>query len=813
VTSSNGGDLTITNAFGYTTATSLGIERTVAAGTTVTGSTVYSLGLDTALSALNDGNGIVLNSTTGTTRHDFVIKVGGTSVNINIGDMYDTTSHISEAAPTTLRGMLKRINDQLKSGLGDTDVVASIASDGVSIQVVDAQVREVEISENATAGSTTAADLGIKTAAPATGTVAGQRILAGLNTTLARAVNGGSGVSGDGSISVTTRDGTVRAVNVNTTGTLDEIIAAFSAQTGGAVVATLNRTGTGIKLTDTTGGSGNLIVSGTTATSLGIANAGVASATLSGTNLQHRYITDGTRLASLRAGQGVGTGKFRITDSTGVSALITIDETEKTLDDVIDQINSRGTRIKARINDHGDGLLLYEDPGGGANKIKVADDSGAVAAALNIAGEATGTGVQNYLDGSYEKSLTFDATDTLQTMATKITAANVGVSATVINDGTGAAPFRLSLTGKNSGSAGRFIMDTGTFDLGETTMDRGQDARVFYGSSDPARAVLLSSSRNTLDSVITGVTIDLNTVSEDPITLTINRDNEGVETAVNTFMSAFNTLVDSITSKTKYDQDTETKGSCWAIRRRSTSERPSTRPCRGARSESRGPSTSSWMSGSRSAPAASSSSTATGSARPSSRMRRESRMSSPPACWRPRPHDRSGHHRCDVRRSQRHHPVHLTGHGDTPGEPGRELHQLHHRHPHPAQQDHRYPDRAPEQADRRHGPPPGEQTHHPSAAVPPHGAGHRPAPVPAVRHHADGRLTPDQVGPPDVRSHDHERRQQPRQRLPPNQSAHRRARGTAAHAPGRRDQVRPPGARGARGQELRGQLQRDNGLA
>ena len=54
------------------------------------------------------------------------------------------------------------------------------------------------------------------------------------------------------------------------------------------------------------------------------------------------------------------------------------------------------------------------------------------------------------------------------------------------------------------------VIDTNGFDLGLETLETGTDARVFLGSTDPAKAILLQSSTNTMDQVISGVTIDLN---------------------------------------------------------------------------------------------------------------------------------------------------------------------------------------------------------------------------------------------------------------------------------------------------------------
>jgi flagellar hook-associated protein 2 len=563
IKSNVGGNLSITNAFGSTTAASLGIERATASSSSITGSTVYSLSPGMSLAALNDGNGIALNSQTGNARFDFTITVGGTAVNVNIGTKYDGQGAVTESAPTTMGGVLTRINDALTAALGNNHAQAAIGSDGASLVINDTDGRSIEVAENTAASSHTAADLGIATTSPQIGSVLGRRILSGLNTTLVRTLNGGSGVSGDGTITVTGRDGIARVVTIDTNGSVQDILDAFNQHPSGKIAARLNRTGTGIEILDLTGGTGNFIVAGDSATSLGIATdpGGVASSTVTGTNAQHQYITSGTLLASLRAGQGVGTGKFRITDSQGATALVTVDENAKTLDDVIRNINSRGTRIRARINDKGDGLLLYEDAtGAGAAKITVADDTGTVAANLNIAGEAPAVGAENTIDGTAERKVTFAATDTLQQIATKISAAGVGVTAAILNDGAGSTPFRLSLTAKNSGSAGRFIVDTGAFDLGATELDHGQDARVFYGSSDPAHAVLLTSSRNTLDSVIPGVSIDLKSVSDHPVTLAVSRDTEAVTTAVQTFISAFNTLVDRIDEQTRYVQETDTKG-------------------------------------------------------------------------------------------------------------------------------------------------------------------------------------------------------------------------------------------------------------
>lgn len=569
ITQEDGKNISITSAQGYTTAASLGIERTAASSPTITGTEIYRLGTNFALSLLNDGNGVSIGNQVGDA-FDFQIKVtppGGseTVVNVNIGDRYVNGQKV-ESAVTTIGGVIQRINAAL-ADKGFTDVTASVNADGSGLRIVDAAGdKSLVLVDNPTTVGDTLADLGFSAGLgnlAGTGTITGGRIIAAMNSTLASKLNGGSGIAGDGTISITTRDGVARAVTINRFSTVAEILAKFAADTGGAVTAALDAHGTGLVLTDTTGGTGNLIVTGATAASLGIDTdpGGVAAGTLASGSLQHQYMTVQTKLASLNGGTGVGTGRFNVRDSTGNTADVIIGANDLTLGDVIKRINANPTRVRARINARGDGIELYEEgSGGGTLKLRVQDKSGNVAGNLNIEREAEVAGAAGTIDGSFEKRIEFADTDGLADIARKINEARAGVTAAVINDGSGGTPYRLSLTASATGTAGRVVIDAGSFDLGLTKLDAGHDARVFFGSTDPAQAVLLTSSSNTLDSVISGVSIDLNGTSTDPVSLTISRDTGAVESAVQKFVDAFNTVIDRIRSQTRYEQETNTRG-------------------------------------------------------------------------------------------------------------------------------------------------------------------------------------------------------------------------------------------------------------
>lgn len=568
----NGGTVSIANVGSGTTASSLGIDGT-ATGEKV-GSIVYRLNGSTSLNALNDGNGVsVRNDQVGTDTYQFSIKFSGNydaTVKVNIGDVYEdvttngtTTLTKTKGAVTSVQGVLDRVNAALQAQ-GATTATASIDQTSGKIVITDTDGADIEIIEN---GGKTAADLGLS--GTGTGVVTGKRIFGGLNTTLLKTLNGGQGVTGDGVLNFTARDGTTSTVTIDKTGTLSEAIAQINAATGGKITAKLNTKGTGLLLTDTTTGTGNLIVTGTsgndTATSLGISTgaAGVTNSSVTSGNLQKQYLSDATTLSSLNNGKGLGTGKIRITDPTGESRTITINENVRTVGDLIRDINRQGLKVTAKINSTGDGIEVAETDTGsaGAVKLQIEDVEGSVGKSLGIAGTATGVGTANKLVGSLEKKVSFSAADTLATLVTKINEAGVGVTAAIIRDGNGASPFRLSLVSQQTGVAGRFIVDSIGADLGISTLDAGSDARVFFGSTDPAKGVAITSSTNTVDDAISGVKIDL--VTADPtkvVNLTVSRDTAAVESAMDVFVKSFNTLNERIKLQTKYDKDTDKGG-------------------------------------------------------------------------------------------------------------------------------------------------------------------------------------------------------------------------------------------------------------
>ncbi|MCZ6542407.1 MAG: flagellar filament capping protein FliD [Planctomycetota bacterium] len=412
-----------------------------------------------------------------------------------------------------------------------------------------------------------ARDLGILTASPGVGssTVDGNRLITGLNSVLVRNLNGGAGLGGETTLTITDRNGGNDTFTIDELGSLSDIISQINSSSNIAVTASLNSSGTGLLITDTSNRSSNLTIAGNAADDLGI-QADVAANTIEGTNLQLRYVSEATLLSDLNYGRGVGTGVFRITDGYGNVADVNIDSDALTLFDIIQEINSRGLAIKARVNDNGDGLLLKHDPNSASPvetgepfvTIKVETLSGTTAADLNILGEADA--VAEDIDGSYERVVTLAISDSLSDVVGKINDAGIPVSASIINTGSGATPFRLNFSSNITGRLGELIIDSGGVDLGLTTLSDGRDAKVFFGSDDPSQGFLITSSSNSISDVVPGVTIDLVSASDDSVTVTVTRDTQKIEDAVFQFVTTFNDAIGRINDYDSFDVDSEERG-------------------------------------------------------------------------------------------------------------------------------------------------------------------------------------------------------------------------------------------------------------
>ena len=175
------------------------------------------------------------------------------------------------------------------------------------------------------------------------------------------------------------------------------------------------------------------------------------------------------------------------------------------------------------------------------------------------------------------QSVTIDAAhNTLSGVRDAINAAGIGVTATIVNDGTG---NRLMLTSKDGGAANSLKITVADADLADT--DQAGLSRLAYDPTLTAGAgknltqalaaqdaslkvdgILVTKPSNVVTDAIEGVTLNLTKASALGVTttLTVARDQNSIQASVGGFVSAYNSLNKTITDLTRYDAQTKQAG-------------------------------------------------------------------------------------------------------------------------------------------------------------------------------------------------------------------------------------------------------------
>ncbi len=490
---------------------------------------------------------------------------GHTATDLGIAQSVDNASIIGGDVfrVETVGDLINVIN--YAPGNNEAIVRARISDDGNRIVLEAVGLDAVTVS--ADKGATAAADLGILGATFDINTVLeSKQLVSGLNTVSLSSLNGGQGIT-PGQFSLTDANGisTAAAIDFSQARTLQDVIDLINANDETSITATINAAGNGLALRDESGGNGSLIVtdaSGSTfATELGLAGTHGPSSTpiVAGKNLQFQYVSRQTSLEDFNNGKGVALGTFEVTDSTGHLQAVNIPATAKTLGDVIDAINLLANNaFEARINDTGDGLLI-KDKAGGTQPLIIANSGNSRSASdLRIAGQSKSG--KNFIDGTLEVRIDIGARDTLTDVIKKLNEAGGDFSASIVNDGGTTNPFALTINSDISGLAGELIVDTRGLDLGLNTLTRAQDAVVTVGGANAENPIVVSSSTNSLDNLIKGVTVNLLAASDEDITITVDQDLDGIVDSIQSFVDAYNGAQSTIDDATSFDTETFERG-------------------------------------------------------------------------------------------------------------------------------------------------------------------------------------------------------------------------------------------------------------
>jgi flagellar hook-associated protein 2 len=170
---------------------------------------------------------------------------------------------------------------------------------------------------------------------------------------------------------------------------------------------------------------------------------------------------------------------------------------------------------------------------------------------------AAGSAMSISVGGGKAIDVPFSDGASLSGLSGAINRANAGVTATVLNDGTG---DRLVITGNDTGKANTVtIVASGSladFSTASTKMTRSQTAQNAEMTID---GIDVSKASNTVTDAIKGVTLNLaQTNAGSPVKISLAKDMTSVTKSITDFVDAYNTLATAVNKQTAYNAASKT---------------------------------------------------------------------------------------------------------------------------------------------------------------------------------------------------------------------------------------------------------------
>ncbi|MHD0644027.1 flagellar filament capping protein FliD [Pseudomonas aeruginosa] len=275
--------------------------------------------------------------------------------------------------------------------------------------------------------------------------------------------------------------------------------------------------------------------------------------------LDQLQASENTKLDTITAQQKV--------NSTKISAYGQISSALTKLQTAITGLGSTGAFKANKVAFTGSGVSATAASTATPGTYSIKVSSVAKAHAITTAGQAsktaaiTGSGELSLLSGTGTPvKITIAEGSTLEQIASQINQSGAAVSASIVNVG-GANPYRLSITAKNTGTEYAIQQsftestsgDLSTILGGFTTTNAASDAVI------DVNGMTITSSSNKVTDALPGVTFNV-TAAGDTQSLTITQDSDAVKTAIQNFVTAYNSYASSMKSLTSYDADSKKAG-------------------------------------------------------------------------------------------------------------------------------------------------------------------------------------------------------------------------------------------------------------
>ena len=272
----------------------------------------------------------------------------------------------------------------------------------------------------------------------------------------------------------------------------------------------------------------------------------------------------------------LGTGSLSISVGGEAATTITLADGSNTLEAVRDAINASAAPVTAAIINTGNPVAPYR-------LLLTADESGAENA-ITVETDLTGDSPVEFNTSSVSEVKADSANGypgTATTSGAYTGSANKVFVVEIVEDGDeNSAKYHVSEDGgttfgstqtMSGGSltvgdgitmnftAGSFRADDRfTVEAFVPTVQAPADATVTLGQG--AGAIQISSSSNTISTLIPGLTLSLKGTTASPVTVSVAADTSALTSKVQGFMDAYNNTMSYIRTQTRYDEQTQTAG-------------------------------------------------------------------------------------------------------------------------------------------------------------------------------------------------------------------------------------------------------------
>ncbi len=254
---------------------------------------------------------------------------------------------------------------------------------------------------------------------------------------------------------------------------------------------------------------------------------------------------------------GLSAGSFSLQVGSGTPAQITVSSGE-TLDQLASAITGQSLGVTASVvtDSSGARLSIVSNNSGSAGNITISNTSpeftqASDGSAWNSGSVADSTGLSA---GSFSiqvgsgtaTQITATAGESLSTLAGDINGQSLGVTASVVSDGNGSS--HLSIVNSTTGNASGITITNTSPQFTQATS--GADALLTVDG------IPISSASNTVTGAVSGLTINL--LGAEPntnVTLTATPNSSTITSAINQFVTDYNTLMGEVNSEFTYNSN------------------------------------------------------------------------------------------------------------------------------------------------------------------------------------------------------------------------------------------------------------------